>query len=413
MSLFRKEAINHQQESRWGHVNLVQPVSFKYLSIALISFLLILLTYLVVSPYSQKQAVYGYLLPTQGVTKLYAPDLVYIDEIYVEEGDFVHKNQPLAKLTYRQQLNSGVAVQAELKKEYETQLHLLSQQKLKAQDIQKNKRLEYQQKIHEIDEQIRLSNRQQTQLKKRIDVVRERVKKYQTLQKQGHIAKIAVEKERDSQLMLEQSLANLQASESQSQQERQSLQLALKRLPTELQQTLQELDLKISTKHTQLTELAGRTEVLMTASKEGRITALNIQTGQLLKPQQYMLSLLPKDAELYVELLIPTRAFGFVQEGQKTYIKLDAFPYQKFGMLEATIVETSEYVILPKEIQLAIEFKEPVYKVKAKLDSQAILAYGKEVPLQAGMSLRADILLDERSLMEWLFEPLLSLKGTS
>ena len=67
-------------------------------------------------------------------------------------------------------------------------------------------------------------------------------------------------------------------------------------------------------------------------------------------------------------------------------------------------------MLLANEAKLPIEIKEPVYKVNAKLNTQTILAYGKRIPLQAGMKLNADILVDKRSLIEWLLEPLLSLK---
>jgi membrane fusion protein len=55
--------------------------------------------------------------------------------------------------------------------------------------------------------------------------------------------------------------------------------------------------------------------------------------------------------------------------------------------------------------------REPLYRIKARVDSQSILAYGREEPLQAGMQLEADIQLDRRRLIEWVFEPLLSLAG--
>jgi membrane fusion protein len=55
--------------------------------------------------------------------------------------------------------------------------------------------------------------------------------------------------------------------------------------------------------------------------------------------------------------------------------------------------------------------REPLYRIKAALDSQTVLAYGRPQPLQAGMQVEADILLDRRRLIEWIFEPLLSLAG--
>ena len=55
--------------------------------------------------------------------------------------------------------------------------------------------------------------------------------------------------------------------------------------------------------------------------------------------------------------------------------------------------------------------REPLYRIKARLDSQAVAAYGRFEPLQPGMQVEADILLDRRRLIEWIFEPILGLAG--
>ena len=220
---------------------------------------------------------------------------------------------------------------------------------------------------------------------------------------QKYLSQLEYETQKKQLLKLKQDDASLEAQRSTLLQQQATLQLTLKRIPLELEQSIQEILLQISAKKEQLARLSGESEVLITASKAGHITALDIKSGQLLKPQQYMFSILPNNMELYAELMIPTRAFGFVEQGQTTHIKMDAFPYQKFGIVKGTIVETSEFALLAKEIDLPIDLKEPMYKVKAKLDRQTMLAYGKSMPLQAGMLLNADVLVDKRSLIEWLF----------
>jgi membrane fusion protein len=55
--------------------------------------------------------------------------------------------------------------------------------------------------------------------------------------------------------------------------------------------------------------------------------------------------------------------------------------------------------------------REPLYRIKVRLASQSIDAYGHAEALKAGMQVEADILLDRRRLIEWIFEPLISLSG--
>ena len=54
---------------------------------------------------------------------------------------------------------------------------------------------------------------------------------------------------------------------------------------------------------------------------------------------------------------------------------------------------------------------EPLYRITVALDRQTVQAYGVAQPLVAGMQLEADVLLDRRRLIEWIFEPLLSITG--
>ncbi len=54
---------------------------------------------------------------------------------------------------------------------------------------------------------------------------------------------------------------------------------------------------------------------------------------------------------------------------------------------------------------------EPFYRITVKLARQAITAYGKPEALKPGMLLEADVLGEKRRLIEWVFEPLYSLKG--
>jgi membrane fusion protein len=54
---------------------------------------------------------------------------------------------------------------------------------------------------------------------------------------------------------------------------------------------------------------------------------------------------------------------------------------------------------------------EPVYRIMVSLERQAITAYGQSVPLQPGMQLEADVIIERRRLIEWVLDPLFTLTG--
>jgi membrane fusion protein len=100
---------------------------------------------------------------------------------------------------------------------------------------------------------------------------------------------------------------------------------------------------------------------------------------------------------------------GFARPGQRVTLRLDAFPYQKFGVQHATLASIAGSMELPE--RPGPDGMQPYYRLIALLDKQTVPAYGEEVPLRPGMRLMADIVVDKRSLLEWLLEPLYSLTG--
>jgi membrane fusion protein len=89
----------------------------------------------------------------------------------------------------------------------------------------------------------------------------------------------------------------------------------------------------------------------------------------------------------------------------------DAFPYTRFGPGFATVSTISNAVLRPEEVSAAVKAKEPVYRVIASLENFAVKAYGHRLPLQSGMAFQADILLEDRTFLDLLLDPLRAATG--
>jgi membrane fusion protein len=138
---------------------------------------------------------------------------------------------------------------------------------------------------------------------------------------------------------------------------------------------------------------------------------LQVYPGQTVDASRPILTLVPDGAELKAELFVPSRAIGFVEVDQDVRLMIDAFPYQRFGTLQGHVETVSRAAISPGQAFGTVSLQEPAYRVTVRLPRQTIPAFGREFPLQPDMTVRADIILEHRSLIEWLFEPLLSLRG--
>ena len=98
-------------------------------------------------------------------------------------------------------------------------------------------------------------------------------------------------------------------------------------------------------------------------------------------------------------------------EGQPVRLLFDAFPHTRFGPGHGHVAQVSSAVLRPEEVTAAVKVTEPVYKILVTLDATAMQAYGKAIPLQSGMALTADILLEDRTFLDLLMDPLLAARG--
>lgn len=161
-------------------------------------------------------------------------------------------------------------------------------------------------------------------------------------------------------------------------------------------------------------ETEARGALAVSAPVTGVVATQLVKPGQAVQAGQPLLSLLPGNGTLEAELLVPSRAIGFIEPGDRVLLRYQAYPYQKFGHQQGRVARISRSALNQGELQTLLGSatqSEPLYRVTVRLAKQAITAYGKPELLKPGMALEADVLGEKRRLIEWVFEPLYSLKG--
>jgi membrane fusion protein len=121
-------------------------------------------------------------------------------------------------------------------------------------------------------------------------------------------------------------------------------------------------------------------------------------------------TLLPKDSPLHAELLVPTRAIGFVHAGQAVTLRYEAFPYERFGQFSGKVESVGKTIWTAGDSVGPIAVREPVYRIIVDLERQQVAAGPDAFPLRAGMVASADLLMEKRTLLEWLFQPVIQLR---
>lgn len=410
-SLFRQEAVDFQRHNRqWGQVAQLQPLSIKVITWLIISATALIIGFLFVGQYSRKETVVGYLTPTSGTSKIFVPQRGTIRAVYVNEGQQVHEGQTLLTIDTDQIAANGMDVNATMLDTLKSQKDLLTGQIAAEEQREKSERDRLTAMIDGLETEI---SQFQAQLKiqvERIRVEEEFVASATELKDQGYMADADFKRRQDAFLEQKQNLNSLSQQLAARQNQLTETRYSLQQLPTVMAGKIQVLRSELATTEQRITEISGRRAYVMRAPTDGRVSMLQATVGQFADPRQLQMEIVPTESVLQAELFVPTRAIGFVQPGQEVRILYDAFPYQQFGAYGGRVVNISQTILTGSDTFGPIELREPAYRVTVVLDRPNIDAYGKKIPLQADMLLRADIILEKRSLISWLLNPLLSVR---
>jgi membrane fusion protein len=408
-SLFRQEAIDFQQHHRqWGQVVLLQALSTKIMAWSAVALVAAIFVFLFLAQYSRKETVSGYLTPATGTARIFAPRLGVVRAVHVEEGQIVREGQPLLTIDTDQIAASGEDVNAAMLSSLNQQREMLNRQ---VQAEEQRTRSE-QQRLNAL---IRGMEAEIASLKSQVAVQTERIRLSETLvapatqlSAKGIMSDIELKRRQEALLEQRQNLDALNQQIAARQSQLADTRYSLEQVPTVMAEKIQLLRNELATAEQRMAEINGRRAYVIRAPTAGRVSALHATLGQTADPRFLQLAITPPNAELHAELFVPTRAIGFVRAGQPVRILYEAFPYQSFGTYAGRTVQVSQTILTTSDVAVPIALKEPVYRVTAALDRPDIDAYGQKVPLQPGMFLKADIILEKRSLMSWLLDPLLS-----
>ncbi|KUM52173.1 HlyD family secretion protein [Rheinheimera sp. EpRS3] len=410
-SLFRAEAVQHQGVKLDGSVVIAQPIKVSVLVGILLLVVVMAVLFLSQASFNRKETVVGYLKPDLGLARVAPQRSGTIVELFVADGDSVSAGQKLALISSEEYLAHGSNLSGQLLLSLEQQQQTLQLRLDEYQLLYIQQHQTLQDRIDNLLSQLTEIRSQQQLMQQRELLNKQRLADIETLHREGHISATELNNQRELLLSMQQQRTELLINYQQQQGQLIQLKSQLAALPREHEQQKAQLATELARLSQQHSELSARGEILVTAPVAGRITNLVAQAGGMAQAGKSMLTILPENSNLYAVLLVPTRAFGFIQPGQEARLRYDAFPYQRFGLYRGKVVQQSKAILLPNEVDMPVSLTEPVYQVNVQLDQQQIAAYGDQVPLQAGMLLSADIMLEQRSLLSWLFEPLFSLRG--
>ena len=155
----------------------------------------------------------------------------------------------------------------------------------------------------------------------------------------------------------------------------------------------------------------------------GTVQQLAVTTvGQVVSPGQPVMTIVPLGTPIEIEALIQNKDIGFVEVGQKAVVKVESFPFTRYGTVEGTVIKVSRDAVDDREASALSDPKSSakpqssvsdiaknqnlVFPATIALNKTAITVDGKNIPLSPGMAVTAEVLTGKRRALDYILSPL-------
>jgi membrane fusion protein len=414
VNLFRPEVLESRRTSWVGEIQLIRPLSLTVLTGAVVTAALALGAFLTVGEYTRKVRVSGVLVPDRGVIRLVAPQKAQLLERRVSEGARVRAGDVLFVLSLDRAAVSG-----------DTQAAV--QRSLSARESSLDKAAVQQQSLHDSQTAAlarRLSDMQREQASldaevalamQRIALAEQARARTESLRNDNFVSNAQVQAKTEELLGLQAQRQALERQRGAHARDMATLEAQRRDLPLDNARKLGEIERERAELAQLGAESESRRSLVVRAPQDGVVSGVIAQPGQTVIPGVALASLVPQDAKLQAHLYAPSSAVGFLRAEQSVLLRYDAFPYQKYGAQAGRIEQVSLAPLSATELAglslPPVAAREPMYRIAVTLARQDIPAGADVRPLVPGMQLEADVPIERRRLVEWLFAPVLGVAG--
>ncbi|HEC19586.1 MAG TPA: HlyD family type I secretion periplasmic adaptor subunit [Gammaproteobacteria bacterium] len=284
---------------------------------------------------------------------------------------------------------------------------LLQQQRLRSQLEEHNARLQtVNASIAQRQAELSATRTRIKKLEATLPIITERVVSLKALLEKNLASRhdyLALEQQRREQyydlISLKDSVKQIRAAITGAKQQKQTLQAEYRK---NILGELAETQRKIAALSQELNKTRQRVTLQkLTAPVSGVVQQIAIHTvGGVVTPAQSLMVIVPERSQLEVEAWLANKDIGFVNEGQQAEIKVETFPFTKYGVIDAEIASVSNDAIVDEKNGL-------VYRARVLMKKSAIQVGDKLVNLAPGMAVTVEVKTGKRRLIDYFLSPLM------
>jgi len=409
-SLFRQEAIDAQREKLLGELSTARPVPLWVFTLLAVAFASVCVGFAFVGEYTRRERVEGFLVGDAGAARILSPDAGTVTQLLVKEGDEVQAGSPIARLKLEHSLSGGGSTSEQVEQQLLNRKRGIESEQTQAQLIGQQQQLQQRKRIDDLVKERDQARAEAQVQEQRVASAQQELHRFEKLAKDGFASEAMVREHRNDLLDQQSKQENLKRAQSSAERELRAAQAELPLIELRTRNQVQQLEQQKGELEQELLQNKAKQENLISASIAGVVTNIVPNQGDSVAANALVATVLPSGTLLHAVLLVPTRAIGFIMPGNHVVLRYEAFPFQRFGQYHGSVTSISGTVWSAGEKIGPLTAREPVYRIDVKLERQTVTAGLREIPLRPGMLASADILLEKRTVFEWVFEPVLALR---
>lgn len=406
-SLFRAEVAAHRRERLHGSVSIITPMAWQAIGGLLIVALVVAVAFLATASYARVETVTGTVALDTGVANIVPSRPGRVAELAVGEGERVKAGAVLVRIRAEEDMVGGDTAPGRMRDALREQDARLAAQGSLLRRAATEEQARIAATIAGLGAELASMDAQIADQRRLVGAAVAEFEAVRKVAADGFISRRDLDTREATLLSRRQQLAQLE-------QLRTAKHTALAEARRSTAQSAAAVEAQVASTQSSRAALTQRlTEVelargyTLTAPVDGVVTGLVARLGQPAAADQPLMMIVPRGAHPRVELYVPTAAAGFMAPGQQVRLAVDAFPYQRFGTIGGRIAQVSGAAMARQTRDGPV----PVYLAMVDVPQPWVCAFGRNQPLLPGMTLSARVVTEERSLLEWLFEPIFAVRN--
>ena len=299
--------------------------------------------------------VQGQLKSIGGTVEVKTPAGGRVAEVLFSDGEVVRKGQPLMRFDTRQATDERETLTqliAAERKQLKTQLDTLASQ------------------------EATLAGRRAV-LQQRMVTQSTILSEMESLVEQGGFQRLQFLQQQDQLFELENEINDLKEQDSRLKFQAEDVQLQSRKSIDQMRNRLREAELQLQYQN-------------VLAPVSGVVFDPQATVEGVLGPGERILSIVPQQG-LYAEVFVPNKDIGFIKPGQEAKVRVDAFPFTRYGELPGAVSQIAADALPPDATQNFYRFP-----VKLTLERSFLESDGVKIPLKAGMSVTTNLKLRDK-----------------